>query len=429
MPIRIWNIILWSGCIVFLLMPFRHASADWQKNLICGGGYGGGCGGTPPHVNPGYEAWLRQQAARRAEQQRQYENKMYHQELAQANAIYQQAHEAELNHNYALAIQLDEEQLNYEENAKYTNFQLGRVRANIDIDKADLASSERNYAAALAYMNDIDDNNLNEAQRQFILQLKGLIEKQRETLLAQQASTGFVANENIKLDQDATTNAALEDALATKRANAQLQEFNSVGNKLPQGIKALGLTDVPGTTNAFGIKSNIDNPGLEAKTQVTVGNTDAMDQAKRMLGSSQAAAGSTSNEGAAANAGVTADSGGGTEATVALPPSTPTALPESVLENKDYQAAAAKLKSDQAKLDAIQSTIDQLQARQAATQSDADRSDLQAKIYQMSGDLSQAKSQVKLDQDNADNTIKIITEYVVDTPAKVQGKAVNGKQK
>ncbi|MDA8382555.1 MAG: hypothetical protein M0037_05725 [Betaproteobacteria bacterium] len=375
----------------------------------------GNCGGG--YVNPAYAAAMRAMAAQRAEQQREYEERMYHQEVSQANTIYQQSHEAELDHNYTLAIQLDEQQLNYEENAKYTNFHLGRVRANINIDKADLASSEGNYAAALAYMNDIDDGYLNEADRQFIVRLKEVIEKQREMALAQQESTAFVAQENADLARQARENAAQEEALATERANAQLQEFDSVGNKLPPSVKALTLSSVAITTNAFGIKSNPDKPGLEARSQVTAGDTGAMDQAKRMLGSSQAAVGNASNEDAAANASVTADSGGGTEATVAAPPSTPTALPESVLENKDYQAAAAKLQSDQSKQDAIQHTIDQLQIQQAAAQNDADKSTIQIQIYKMSGELSQAKGQVKIDQNAVDDVVKVIEGSPIMKPA------------
>lgn len=390
----------------------------------------GNCGGAP--INPGYAAMARQRAEQQAAQQREYEDKMYRQEMAQANTIYQQSHQAELNHDYALAIQFDEQQLYFEEHARYTNFHLGRVRANIDIDKANLASTEGNYAAALACMNDIDDDYLDESDRQFIVNLKRVIERQREMAEAQRESTAFVAQRSTDLERQARETAERENAMLTRRADTQLREFAANGGKLPPGVKALSLSGVAAQTDAFGIRSSAGSAGLEPMDAVNVGGTGALDQAERMNGSSTEASQSASPEDAAANAGVTPQSGGGTASTegIAAPatPGTATVLPDYVLQNKDYQAANAKLQSDQVKLDAIQHAVDQLQVKQAVAQSDTDRSTLQIQIYQMSGDLNQAKGQVKLDEDGVDNAVKTITEYVVDAPAKKQGQAKgNGK--
>ena len=381
----------------------------------------GNCGGAS--VNPAYAAAMARQRAEQQAQQRAYEDKMHRQEVAHASAIYQQANQAELNHEYALAIQLDEQELYFAEHARYTNFDLGRIRANINIDNADLASTEGNYAAALAYMNDIDDHYLDESNRRFIAYLKGVIERQRETAEARQESTAFVAQRNTDLERQAREAAAREDAMLTQRADTRLQQFAANGGKLPPEVRALSLSSA-GQTDAFGIRSSVGNTGLEASGAVSVGDAGALHQAERMNGSSTEASQSASPEDAAANAGVTPESGGGTASTegIAAPaaPGATTVLPGYVLQNKAYQAANAKLQSDQGNLDAIQHAIDEVQVRQAVAQSDADRSALQIQLYQMSGDLNQAKGQVKLDQDDVDNTVKTITEYVVDAPAKKQ---------
>lgn len=363
-------------------------------------------------VNPGYAAWAHQQAAQRAEQQREFNQRMYRQEVTRSNSIFQRAHDAESSRNFALAISLDEQKLAFDEQARYANFDLGQDRANIDIDNANLASSDRNYAAALAYMNHIDDKYLAAQNRQFIANLQGLVEKQREMALAQQESAAFIAQRNTDLEGQARENAAREDAMLTQRADAQLQEFAANGSTLPPDVKALMLSGSPETTNTFGIKSTPDNPGLEAEGVVNVGDVNALNQAERMNGSSQAGAQSGSGEEAATSAGETPESGGGTASTVGIgAPSTPGAtmvLPDQVLQNKDYQAVNAKLQGDQAKLDVIQHNIDALQVQQAVAQSAADRSALQIQIYQMSGDLNQAKGQVKIDQNKVADTVSTV---------------------
>ena len=423
------------GLILALLAPLVHAQ-DFDGT---GGGgdielppppptpHGecvGNCGG--PVVNPAYAAAMARQRAEQQAQQRAYDDRMHRQEVAQDKAIYQQAHQAELYHDYALAIQHDEQELYFAEHAKYTNFDLGRIRANTNIDKADLASSEGNYAAALTYMNDIDDDYLDSADRRFIANLKRVIEKQREMAEAREESTAFVSQKNTALDRQAREAAAQEDAMLTRRADTQLQQFAANGGKLPPEVRTLGLSSVP-QTNAFGINSSAGNAGLEASGAVSVGDADALHQAERMNGSSAEASQSVSPEDAAANAGVTPESGGGTASTAGIAaPGTPgatTVLPDYVLKNKAYQAANAKLQSDQAYLDAIQHTIEEVQVRQAVAQSDADRSALQIQLYQMSGDLNQAKGRVKLDQDNVDNTVKVIEGSPIMVPAKTTRQA------
>ena len=366
------------------------------------------------NINPGYAAWAHQQAAQRAEQQREYDSRMYRQDVAQSDTIFHRSHDAETNHDYALAISLDEQKLAYDKQARYANFDLAQDRANIDIDKANLAWSEGNYAAALAYMNQVDDKYLGAQNRQFIAGLQRLVEKQREMALAQQESTAFVAQENTEMERQARENAAQEDAMLAQRATAKLQDFAENGDKLTPDVKALMLSQSSDGTRAFGIKSNSGNPGLEAADAVHVGDANALNQAERMNGSSRAGVGGASDEEAAAKADVTPSSGGGTASTegTGVPP-TPGAtlvLPDVVLQNKDYQAANAKLQGDQAKLDAIQHTIDALQVQQAVAQTAADQSALQIKIYQMSGDLNQAKGQVKLDQNNVADTVTSIEE-------------------
>ena len=363
-------------------------------------------------VNPGYAAWARQQAAQRAEQQREYDNRMYRQEVDRSNAIFQRAHNAESNHNFALAISLDEQKLAYDQQSRYADFDLAQDRANIDIDEANLAWSGGNYAAALAYMNHVDDRYLDAQNRRFIAYLQRLLEKQREMALARQESTTFVAQENSDLERQARENAAREDAMLNQKANAQLQKFAVNGGNLPPDVKAIMLSQSSDGTNAFGIRANPDNPGLEAQDKVHVGDVNALDQANRMNGSSQAGANAGSGEETAATAGVTPNSGGGTAstegATTPLTPSASLVLPDVVLQNKDYQAANAKLQGDQAKLDAVQHNIDALQVQQAVAPSAAERSSLQIEIYQMSGDLNQAKGQVKIDQNKVADTVTTI---------------------
>lgn len=372
----------------------------------------GYCGGGT--VNPGYAAWARQQAAQRAEQQREYASRMYRQEVTQSNTIFQRSQDAESNHEFALAISFDEQKLAYDEQARYTNFDLAHDRANIAIDRANLASSAGNYAAALAYMKSFDAKYLDAQDLRFIANLQRLVEKQREMALAQQESTAFVAQQNAELERQARENAAREDAMLAQRANAQLQDFAENGGKLTPEVKALVLSESSDGANVFGIKSNPDNPGLEAVDAVKVGNANALNQAERMNGSSLAGAGGGSNEEAAAIADVTPSSGGGTasnEGTHAPPtPGATLVLPDEVLQNKDYQAANTQLQGDQAKLDAIQHSIDALQVQQAVAQTAADQSALQIKIYQMSGDLNQAKGQVKIDQNNVADAITSIEE-------------------
>lgn len=255
---------------VGLLAPLAHAQ-DFD-------GTGGGDIEVPPPpptppsrcveycgsvtVNPGYAAWARQQAAQRAEQQREYDQRMHRQEATLSNSIFQRAHDAESSRNFALAISLDEQKLAFDARARYTNFDLGQDRANIDIDNANLASSEGNYAAALAFMNHIDDQYLGAQNRQFIANLQRLVEKQREMALARQESTAFVAQRNTDLENQARESAAREEAMLTRRADARLQEFAANGGALPPDVKALMLSDARATTNIFGIKPNPDNPGI-----------------------------------------------------------------------------------------------------------------------------------------------------------------------
>lgn len=370
------------------------------------------CVGYCGNGNPGYAAWARQQAAQRAQQQREYDDRMYRQEVTQSNTLFQRTQAAESSHNFALAISLDEQKLAYDEQARYTNFDLARDRANIDIDRANLASWAGNYAAALAYMKSIDAKYLEAQNLRFIADLQRLVEKQREMALAQQESTAFVAQRNTELDRQARESAAREDAMLAQRANAQLQGFAKIGGKLTPGVKALVLSPSSDGANVFGIKSNPDNPGLEAADAVRVGDTNALNQAERMNGSSLAGAGSASDEEAAAIADVTPSSGGGAASTegttVPLTPGAILVLPDEVLQNKDYQAANSQLQGDQAKLDAIQHGIDALQVQQAVAQTATDQSALQIKISQMSGDLSQAKGQVKIDQDNVADIVTSI---------------------
>jgi hypothetical protein len=363
-------------------------------------------------VNPGYAAWAREQAAQRAEQQREYDNRMYRQEVAQSNTIFQRSQAAETSHSFALAISLDEEKLAFDERSRYANFDLAQDRANIAIDRANLASSAGNYAAALAYMKSFDARYLDAQDLRFIANLQRLVEKQREMALAQQQSTAFVARQNTELERQARENAAREDAMLAERANAQLRDFAENGGRLTPEVKALVLSQPSDGTQAFGIKTNPDHPGLEAANAVQVGDANALNQAERMNGSSLAGAGSASGEEAAANADVTPSSGGGVASTegtsVPLTPGATLVLPDAVLQNKDYQAANAQLQGDQAKLDAIQHKIDALQVQQAVAQTAADQSALQIKIYQMSGDLNQAKGQVKIDQNNVADVVTSI---------------------
>jgi hypothetical protein len=369
----------------------------------------GNCGGN---VNPGYAAWARQQAAQRAEQQREYDNWMYRKEVAQSNTIFQRSQAAESSNNFALAISLDEQKLAYDERSRYANFDLAQDRANIAIDRANLTSSAGNYAAALAYMTSFDAKYLDAQDLRFIANLQRLVEKQREMTLAQQESAAFVAQEYTELERQAHENAAREGAMLAERANAQLRDFAEKGGKLTPEVKALVLSRPSDGTQAFGIKTNPDNPGLEAANAVQVGDANALNQAERMNGSSLAGAGSASGEEAAANADVTPSSGGGVASTegtgVLLTPGATLVLPDAVLQNKDYQAANAQLQGDQAKLDAIQHKIDALQVQQAVAQTAADQSALQIKISQMSGELNQANGQVKIDQNNVADVVTSI---------------------
>ena len=208
------------------------------------------------NVNPGYAAWAHQQAAQRAEQQREYDQRMYRQEVTRSNSIFQRAHEAESSHDFALAISLDEQKLAYDEQAHYADFDPTQDRANIDIDKANLAWSAGNHAVALDYMNHVDDGHIDAQNRRFIAYLQGQVEKQRETALAQQESTAFVAQRNTDLERQARENAEREDAMLAQRANAQLQDSAANGGKLPPHVEALMLSASPEASNAFGIKSN-----------------------------------------------------------------------------------------------------------------------------------------------------------------------------
>ena len=380
------------------------------------------------NVNPGYAARAHQQAAQRAEQQREYDNRMYQQEVTQSTTIFQRSLAAESSRNFVLAISLDEQKLAYDQQSRYADFDLARDRANIDIHKADLAWSEGNYATALAYMNHVDDKYLGTDNRRFIANLRKLIERQREMAEAQQEATAFVAQENADLQRQARESAAREDARLTQMADAQLQEFAATGSKLPPDVKALVLSRSSDGANVFGIKTNPDDPGLEAQDKVHVGDVNALDQAKRMNGSSQAGANAGSGEAAAATAGVTPNSGGGTTSTEGTTvPSTPGAslvLPDVVLQNKDYQAANAKLQGDQVKLDAIQHNIDVLQVQQAVASNAADRTSLQIEIYQMSGDLNQAKGQVKIDQNNVADAVTTIEGNAIMTGPKPASPAI-----
>lgn len=421
MPTGVFKVIVSMTLGLALCAPLAHAQ-DFD-----GAGDGGDIELPPPPptppatcvgycgngtVNPGYAAWARQQAAQRAEQQREYDNRMYRNEVTQSNAIFQRAQDAESNHDYALAISLDEQKLAFDERSRYSNFDLAQDRANIAIDRANLASSAGNYAAALAYMTSFDASYLGAQDLRFIASLRRLVEKQREMALAQQESSAFVAQEHARLERQARENAAREDATLAQRANAQLQDFAANGSQLSPDVKSLTLSQSSFGTEAFGIKSIPDNPGLEAADAVHVGDANALNQAKRMNGSSLAGARSESGEGAAANADLTPSSGGGNASTkgtdVPLTPGATLVLPDAVLQNKDYQAANAKLQGDQAKLDAIQHTIDALQIQQATAQTATDQSAVQIKIYQMSADLNQAKGQVKIDQNNVEETVSSI---------------------